>query len=261
MQTPHIRTTRTLTEKPDSKMFHMHTHGDYEIYCFLSGSAKYFVEGTVYPLRPRDILLIKKGEAHTLLIDDDRPYERIVINFDADAILTDKRKEIVTFLDGRGLGEKNCFHASVFKDSHWIYYLKELCKSRDVQRKQIYLTVLLCELMEQHSGCVSRDVYHDTISELILYINEHLFENLTLETLCEKFYISKPHLNRRFKQVTGTTVWDYVKRKRLLKAREMLQTGTRPTAVFSLCGFNDYSSFYVAYRKEFACAPKEDYVH
>ena len=260
MYTPLLKSSRTLTDVPDPNLFHMHTHNNYEIYCFISGSAKYFVEGTVYNLRPRDILLIKKGEAHTLLIDDARPYERIVISYDAEAIPAATREELCAFLDGRGLGENNCYSAAAFKDKHWYYYLNEICKTNDVSKKQAYLAVLLYELKEQYPNITSKDVYHDTTSELIHYINEHLCENITLEQLCETFYISKPHINRKFKQVTGTTVWDYIKKKRLLKANALLREGVRPTDAYLLCGFNDYSTFYTAYRKEFHRSPKDDYV-
>ena len=40
-----IYSHKAYTEKPDLEMFNMHTHDDYEIYCFMSGSAKYYVEG------------------------------------------------------------------------------------------------------------------------------------------------------------------------------------------------------------------------
>ena len=43
-----IYSHKAYTEKPDLEMFNMHTHDDYEIYCFMSGSAKYYVEGNIY---------------------------------------------------------------------------------------------------------------------------------------------------------------------------------------------------------------------
>lgn len=36
---------------PDSSKFYMHTHDVYEIYCFLAGNAKYFIEGNIYNLK------------------------------------------------------------------------------------------------------------------------------------------------------------------------------------------------------------------
>ena len=56
---------KNYTKKPNLNMFTPHTHNNYEIFCFLSGDAKYFVEGNIYNLKPGDILIIKKSEGRT----------------------------------------------------------------------------------------------------------------------------------------------------------------------------------------------------
>ena len=81
---------------------------------------------------------------------------------------------------------------------------------------------------------------------------------MTLESICEKFYISKSQLNRRFKRVIGSTVWEYVTTKRLILAKELLQNGETPMTVYSKCGFNDYTSFFRAYKSRFFVSPKND---
>ena len=57
---PYLNATHSYTEKPDLSLFKRHTHDNYEIFCFLSGDAKYFVEGNTYDLKQNDILIIKK---------------------------------------------------------------------------------------------------------------------------------------------------------------------------------------------------------
>ena len=93
----------------------------------------------------------------------------------------------------------------------------------------------------------------------INYINNHLFEDLSLDNISETFYISKTHLTRKFKKYTGSTVWDYILTKRLLYAKELLKNGEKPTDVYVDCGFNDYCSFYRAYKLKFNLPPKDDY--
>lgn len=48
--TPFIKAEKSTDQNPNPSMYAMHTHDTYEIFCFLSGNAKYFVEGNVYPL-------------------------------------------------------------------------------------------------------------------------------------------------------------------------------------------------------------------
>lgn len=101
-----IDSQKKHTEIPDLEEFYMHTHNFYEIFCFLSGNAQYFVEGNIYSLKPGDILIMKKSEAHSLLIKTKAPYERIVLNFNEKAILSNRAEEIIAFLNQKPLGKK-----------------------------------------------------------------------------------------------------------------------------------------------------------
>ncbi|MBO5783869.1 MAG: helix-turn-helix transcriptional regulator, partial [Clostridia bacterium] len=56
---------------------------------------------------------------------------------------------------------------------------------------------------------------------------------------------------------TGSTVWEYVTIKRLIRAREIIGAGTSPTEAAGACGFNDYSAFYRASRRQFGHSPRE----
>ena len=236
----------------------MHTHDTYEIYCFLSGNAKYFVEGNTYPLKPGDILVMKKAEAHSLLINSHNPYERIVVNFNSDAIGENVRTKLANFLDSRPLGVKNRYPASLFKGTQWHYYLKKICESSDINEQSVYLTVLLSELQSRFSEIETQDRSSGEIMDIVKYINDHLSEELNLDIICDRFFISKSHVNRKFKKIIGTTVWEYVSAKRLLFAKELLQTGVSPTEAYLKCGFRDYCTFYRAYKTKFGVSPKID---
>lgn len=259
MNRPRFAASRNRTEFPDLDMFSMHTHEGYEIYCFLEGDADYFVEGTIYSLKPGDILLLKKAEAHSLLIKKLVPYERITVHFSEEHIHSEQREALSSFLDSRPLGKHNRYAAALFKNNNWQYYLEKIYSTKNHRQRSVYLTVLLYELREAFPRiCSDERVEKDPATDIISYINEHLTENLSLEQLCCLFYMSKAQLNRRFKKATGSTVWEYIMTKRLLLAKEYLVKGEAPTAVCTKCGFNDYGSFYRAYKAKFGVSPKAD---
>lgn len=256
-----IYSHKAYTEKPDLEMFNMHTHDDYEIYCFMSGSAKYYVEGNIYSLKSGDILIIKKAEAHTLLINKDIPYERYIVNFTEDSVLGENAKDLISFLDSKPLGSNNRYSFSQFNQKHWLYYLEKICESNNQSQKEIYLTVLLNELCECYNEINSSNTIYDSTQEIIVYINSHLTEKISLENICERFYLSRSQLQRKFTKTTGTTVWDYIQTKRLLLAKELLQNSERPTSCYLKCGFNDYGSFFRAYKLKFGTSPKNDFMY
>jgi AraC-like DNA-binding protein len=72
-----------------------------------------------------------------------------------------------------------------------------------------------------------------------------------------RFYISRTQLCSRFKKATGTSVGGYIAVKRLLTARELLLQGGKPTEVYGLCGYHDYSTFFRAYTKYFGHSPRD----
>ena len=80
-------------------------------------------------------------------------------------------------------------------------------------------------------------------------------EEIDINRLAEKFFISKFYMMRLFQKETGTTVYTYLTQKRLLKARELMNGGMRATESCYACGFRSYSSFTRAYGKYFGTTP------
>lgn len=262
MQFSYLDATEKFSEKIDKKDYYMHTHDYYEIYCFLKGEARYSVEGAIYPLEKGDIILLRKGEAHYLLPDETFSYGRIAIHFDFANIDNEYiNRHLFSIFNDRPLGKFNRYPAELFTENNQLYYLRKICTSQNDSQKIIYLLTLLQELYEKFE-CVKLEPFNsvtDDSSDILRYINRHLADDLSLEKLCQHFYISKSQLNRNFKKVNGSTVWEYITAKRLLLAKEMLKNGGRPTEIYSNCGFNDYVTFYKAYKKHFGTSPKNDF--
>ena len=254
---PYIAANKSYTKKPDLNQFKRHTHDTYEIFCFLSGDAQYFVEGNIYDLKSNDILIIKKSETHVLLIRESIPYARCVINFNANALPESQRQTLISILDEKPLGKHSRITGDEFEKSRWMYYIDKIIQAEDFDTKQLYLTVLLNEL------CKNIGKYKDFLKtreeNLIEYINRNLMTISSLDEISEHFLISKTHLNRKFKLVTGSTVWDYIVAKRLIVAKDMLSSGWKPNVVSEKIGYLEYSSFYRAYKKQFGVSPRADY--
>lgn len=81
------------------------------------------------------------------------------------------------------------------------------------------------------------------VAEVLHYINEHYPDELSLDLLSAKFFISKYHLSHEFHRLVGTSVYRYIIQKRLVIAKQMLANGVAPTDVYGHCGFGDYANF------------------
>lgn len=255
-----IESAQMITENPSVGNAIMHSHDVYEIYLFLDGKSDYLVEGNKYRLRKGDIMLMRRGELHINSIRGGATYKRNYINFDITNLLAETgNMALLDMFDKRPLGEYNHYRAKDFPENRWQEYLHSICNAETKEEKLCYLLPLLHEL----SGCflklqtIPAGKEQNLVVDICKYINSDLTQELSLEHLSERFYISKTHLNRLFKSNVGTTAGQYINLKRLYLAKELLQKGVHPTEVYSLCGFHDYTTFYRAFKKQFLCSPKD----
>lgn len=250
-------------EKQDAQEHSMHTHETAEILYFISGKAVFYVEGNEYSLEKGDILFTRPAESHFIELDKSYPYERVVINFNTEMFTDiDPDRVLLKALFERKAGKLNLFKGYRFKDDIHKLCIKNMMDENENKRINITsnLLLLLNEVSKVFSDTSAEQEQesNDSIEyKIIRYVKKHIKEELTLDRVCEEFYISKPQLCRIFKRSVGTTMGQYITIKRLVMARKLMSEGSKPTAVYSECGFRDYSTFYRAYIKNFGEAPSE----
>ncbi len=258
---------------PEPTDYYMHTHEWHEMYMFLSGNAGFLVEGCEYRLQPYDIMIMRKAEAHKLVVAPGEPYERIAIHFSPDLFRSiDPAGILLKPYVGRPLGRGNRYRSPKFRELFTF-----LRRNADPEEQRVLLIsaliVALGEIFVQftsNSQSFLEDPAQNTktgggetqdigiTSTLIDFVNEHLSLDLSLGYLCRRFYLSASQLNRIFKRATGSSVWQYICAKRLLAVREQIMAGENVASAAAACGFKDYSSFYRMYVSRFGHPPAAD---
>ena len=263
----------SIDEKPKESDFVTHAHRCCELLYFISGNGFYTVEGTDYMLTPGCVLIMRYGEVHKLHINPDTKYERIAFHFPL-SMIEDVPwcSRLAKLFTDRPLGKGNLFLGNSDSIAFIDGCMRRMCRdnvSSDEERLSLMfsnLTAVLSELRNIESGNSDEpsikinpeNSTNEIVGSIITYINAHLTEDWTLDTLEQKFFFSKSYINRAFKQSTGSSVWDYVVLKRLLVARNLLREGKNATVAAAECGFRDYSSFYRQYKKRFGISPIDD---
>lgn len=248
----------TRDERPIPSDFRMHTHVTYELYCFEEGSGVYWVEGTPYPLKKGDILIMRPAEAHYIAISADQPYSRLSINFTPSLLdRIDPSRKLLDPFEKRERGTYNLYRAEDFSKSAYNTLIGNIiapCADRRLQTLTNLLP-LLYEIYRSFDSIAESEAERSLGNRIIRYVNRHIAEEISLGHLCSKFFISESQLGRLFKKATGSTVWNYITAKRLVNARSRILAGERPSEVYLKCGFNDYSVFYRAYKKKYGEPP------
>lgn len=245
-------------EKPNPTVFGMHAHTFAELFYFISGNGVFHIEGTEYILQPDDILLMRPGESHYIEIGGNTPYERVVVSFPINIFnAIDAENKLIEPFTNRKNGEKNLYNSCEFTINSSPNYIRGIlsCGQDDYLSLLSNFIPLLNEIRRIFPN-KSKENNNNTLEHKILqYINQNIYTNLSLDSLCESFFINKQYLCRLFKKTTGTTIWQYITAKRMIAAHQLLTKGLKPKKVYSQVGFNDYTSFYRAYVKYFSASP------
>ena len=242
-----------------------HYHEFCKILLLISGGGGYYVDGQRYLLQSGDIVLLDAHSIHRPELEADSPYERIILYISPEYLqrqsmadcnlqsvfsgenghvlrLPEDRKQKLFRMAAaleRDLGE-DAFGREIFSSAQLLRFLVELGRNRE---------------NPETSGPSPIMPQSQRIVEILRYIDDHLSEDLDAETIAKAFFISKYHMMRQFRQETGTTVHLYITQKRLVKARELMDSGMRATEACYRCGWRSYSSFTRAYGKHLGTTP------
>ena len=103
----------------------------------------------------------------------------------------------------------------------------------------------------------TRDDYIQSVFKVVLYIEEHYNEALTLDMLSREASFSKFHFHRVFKSVTGESLGDYIRRVRLSTATLKFLTNQKITQIAMDSGYETNASFSKAFKQHYGMTPKE----
>jgi len=102
---------------------------------------------------------------------------------------------------------------------------------------------------------LTNDLY-ERIAAAKVYIDENFREPINLEAISQQAFLSRFHFHRIFTQVYRSTPHQYVTRKRLDKARDLLAHNKPVTEVCNEVGFESIGSFSMLFKKEVGFAPQ-----
>lgn len=253
----------TTALKAGNIEFHM--HNNYEIYLLLDGEISYFVEQSCYHMLPGDMIIFTNQEIHKAINLKNTPFTRMVLHIDPMLIwrFCTEQTNLLGCFHQRTLGMNNRLSLTpeqlkLFKEN--FHYIRQNNRStaygHDLHSVTALINLLLmvneCFLSAPHE---SSDIYSHRIHPVMIYINQHISEPLTLESIAQACSLDKYYLSHLFKKETECTIFQYIMAKRIALAKELLSSGTSVSDACLQSGFRDYSNFIRAFKKATGCSP------
>ena len=244
---------------------HLHYHEFHELFILIRGTIDFFIENRRYSLISGNTLFIHAKDIHHVQLKDQQNYERLIFyihplflenlatkqspltaffTFDhtpQSCLLKTNKEELLPFLSPFMLKKKtDKFGEDLKQLAAFINLMVDLNLKQQAFEKQ----------------GVTPPRYSTLIQEVLQYIQQNLDQPLLNEELAQYHFVSTRHLTRAFKQETGFTLHQYILKRRLLKAHELLKTEWSITEISNQCGFINHSHFIKAYKKEYGLTPK-----
>lgn len=248
----------------------LHHHDFYEVYLFLSGHVDYSIESRNYRLLPGDLLLINPLELHQPRItQEEQPYERMVLWISRPFLqrFSSPQTSLTRCFDNSVPTHTNLLRLTPGQRERITGLMTRLTEESyspgyggDLASVGLLLQLLVAVNRIAMAGPPRHELEDRSsalIAEIIAYVNEHYSDELSLDVLAGRFYVSKYHLSHEFNRLVGTSVYRYIIQKRLLIAKQLLGGGIPATEVCRHCGFGDYANFYRAFKAEYHTSPKE----
>ena len=90
------------------------------------------------------------------------------------------------------------------------------------------------------------------------YIQRHMSEPITTEKIAKELFLNRSYLSRKFKEETGETLTDFIRKEKTEEAKRLLRYSDKPlTAISSYLGFSSASHFSRVFKTYVGSTPSE----
>jgi AraC-like DNA-binding protein len=126
----------------------------------------------------------------------------------------------------------------------------------DLNMKELLIRILQSQHLELVADERNANSNNSRFHFVLHYIHEHLTENIPIDALCRKAYLSRNIFFKWFKEQFGITPLQYINRERLKLAKQLLADRNNTISQVSMqCGFNDTNYFIRLFRSAEGITP------
>lgn len=245
-----------------------HFHDYYEIFYLLEGERHFFINDKTFLIKRGDLVLINSHDLHRTIDVGSPGHKRIILCFQKGFISSCKsnQSDLLNII----FQEKNHVIRLPANEQDIVEALLNNMLDEASSKLIGYtlrLQALLSELLVFSARFIQTSVFsrfdylspvHRKVSEIVVFINQHYMEQLTLDILSENFFISRYHLSRIFKETTGFSFIEYLNSVRIREAQVLLKDDNQKIIDISQrVGYGSISHFGRVFKASTDMSPHE----
>lgn len=256
-----------MNENVTSQAYHCHDY--YELYIHVQGGQYFGLDNDLYLLEPNEMIILPPFSMHGIIFEKPAAtYERAYLNLSPETlqILGCDQIDLNSYFQSYAAEGRIMIHLTQDEADRCLSVLDQLQNyvgSDDpVERYAHYALILnflstVCYALRRTAATASPITSNNVIQDVLSYINHHYTESLKISDLAKRFNISDSFLAHRFAKFTNRSVYDYILYRRIMLAKEIINSDATLNTIAYQCGFNDYSNFLRMFTKIVGKSPAE----
>ena len=235
----------------------IHTHDFIEIVYVLSGSATQRINGEYYDVKRGDVLFINYGSSHAFEPRESFEFYNVIFSPETVGHAVITRENALALLSLTAFDEMRRdadggLISFTGEDRREVENLlsamlreQEASLPSCAQVIENYRGILITKMLRKTQFSENNRAEWDSWKEITEYIDNNLGAELTLSALAKKCFYNPSYFSRAFKQKFNVSLTEYVNRRRIDRATELLRDPSLSVDEISArVGFSDRSSFY-----------------
>lgn len=247
--------TKFYQEKGTNYNFSGEKHSYWELTYVDKGELLTTVDGVSYHLKQGDLIFYAPMQFHTQSTFEKISSSYLTINFKMNFnhadLLCNKIFSLQRdsyFIVTRLIEELS--NDNLYSDDLSLCYLKELI-----------IQMLRFDNSHFHSKPTThmQQTYeNELLNDILLYIDDNIYEKISVSTLCDHFCISTSMLHSLFRKNMNNTAKNYINELKLSKSKELIRNSTHTLSEISeMLGFSSIHYFSKKFKSYFNISPTE----
>ena len=231
-----------------------HFHSTYEVYFLISGERTFFIEDRTIVMREGDVVIVAPDILHRTTNAAKPEHERLIVNIHPDLLDSGDRvgrDALQPLYETAYVVVRTPLYERAAIDALADGIRQEVRERRpgfELYARTLaqQLIVRCCRRIGEQSAepIAAPSPMHERISEVVRYLNAHYMQELSLQRMAERFYVSPYYLSRFFKEATGFTFVEYVNSVRVKEAKKLLeQSALKAGTIARKVGFGSVTHF------------------
>ncbi len=222
-------------------------HDYNEFVFFIKGKSFLVSKNIQQELVPGSIIIIPKEHFHQFYVSEPENYVRCILGFRETSEFYKLIHDVMNMVKVITVPDEKVI--SVF-DNLFGIVKSELPNEEKSLFIHASLIQLLIYVKHHTSKAISKSVRLSPVVNYALdIIDEKYTENLSVESIANLLHVSPSTLSHKFSKELNISVYQYITKKRLSVAHELIKQGESFKNAALGSGFNDYSCFYRLYKK------------